>query len=82
MMLQISQGIYMGCLRVAGDTLYTALASTISVSLVRTAVSYIAGILLSGGVIGIWMGIVADQASRLIFGATRFKKGKWTEIKI
>ena len=81
-MLQISQVIYMGCLRGAGDTLYTAMASTISVSLVRTAVSYIGGFLLSGGVVGIWMGIVADQASRLIFGATRFKKGKWTEIKI
>ncbi len=81
-MLQISQVIYMGCLRGAGDTLYTAMASTISVSLVRTAVSYIGGFLLSGGVVGIWMGIVADQVSRLIFGATRFKKGKWTEIKI
>ncbi len=80
--LQISQVIYMGCLRGAGDTLYTAMASTISVSIVRTAVSYIGGFLLAGGVVGIWMGIVADQASRLIFGATRFKKGRWTEIKI
>ena len=81
-MLQISQVIYMGCLRGAGDTLYTAMASTVSVSIVRTAVSYMGGFLLGGGVVGIWMGIVADQASRLIFGATRFKKGKWTEIKI
>lgn len=81
-MLQISQVIYMGCLRGAGDTLYTAMASTISVSIVRTAVSYIGGFLLAGGVVGIWMGIVADQVSRLIFGATRFKKGRWTEIKI
>ncbi len=81
-MLQISQVIYMGCLRGAGDTLYTAIASTISVSLIRTAVSYIGGFVLGGGVIGIWMGIVADQGSRLIFGTTRFKKGKWTEIKI
>lgn len=80
--LQISQVIYMGCLRGAGDTVYTAMASTISVSLVRTVVSYVGGFLLGGGVIGIWMGIVADQGSRLIFGATRFKKGKWTEIKI
>ena len=80
--LQIAQVIYMGCLRGAGDTLYTAMASTVSVSVVRTAVSYIGGFVLGGGVIGIWMGIVADQASRLIFGATRFKKGKWTEIKI
>ncbi len=81
-MLQIAQVIYMGCLRGAGDTLYTAMASTISVSVVRTAVSYIGGFVLGGGVIGIWMGILADQVSRLIFGASRFKKGKWTEIKI
>lgn len=81
-MLQISQVIYMGCLRGAGDTLYTAVASTISVTVVRTAVSYICGILLGGGVIGIWMGIVADQASRLLMAIPRFNKGKWTEIKI
>lgn len=81
-MLQISQVIYMGCLRGAGDTLYTAMASTISVSIVRTTVSYIGGFLLGGGVVGIWLGIVADQGSRLVFGATRFKKGRWTEIKI
>ena len=80
--LQISQVIYMGCLRGAGDTLFTAMASTVSVTIVRTLVSMAAGFWLGWGVIGIWMGIVADQASRLILGATRFKKGKWTEIKI
>lgn len=80
--LQISQVIYMGCLRGAGDTLYTAMASMVSVSVVRTAFSYICGFLLSGGVVGIWLGIVADQGTRLLLGATRFKKGKWTQIKI
>ncbi len=81
-MMQISQVIYMGCLRGAGDTLYTAMVSTVSVTIVRTAASYICGFLLNGGIIDIWMGILADQIARLIFGAIRFKKGKWTEIKI
>lgn len=38
---QICQVIYMGCLRGAGDTLYTAVASMISVTFIRTIVSYI-----------------------------------------
>lgn len=80
--LQISQVIYMGCLRGAGDTLYTAIASTISVTIMRTAVSFICGYVLNWGIVGIWMGIVADQLSRFIFGSTRFNTGKWTKIKI
>lgn len=80
--LQISQVIYMGCLRGAGDTLYTAVASTISVTLVRTLGSFVFGYMLGFGITGIWIGVVADQLSRFIFGAVRFKQGKWTEIKI
>lgn len=79
---QISQVIYMGCLRGAGDTFYTAVASTISVTLIRTAVSYICGYTLGWGIIGIWMGVLGDQISRFIFASIRFKAGKWTQIKI
>ncbi len=80
--LQISQVIYMGCLRGAGDTLFTAIASTISVTIMRTAGSYFFCYVLNWGIIGIWMGVVADQLSRLILGSVRFKKGKWMQIKI
>ncbi len=80
--LQISQVIYMGCLRGAGDTLYTAIASTISVTIVRTFGSYFFGYVLKMGITGIWFGVVADQLSRFIFASIRFRKGKWTEIKI
>lgn len=80
--LQIAQVIYMGCLRGAGDTLYTAVASTVSVTLVRTAGSYFFGYVLGMGITGIWFGVVADQLSRFLFGSIRFRKGKWTEIKI
>lgn len=80
--LQIAQVIYMGCLRGAGDTLYTAIASTISVTIMRTIGSYVFGYLLGMGIIGIWFGVVADQLSRFLFASVRFRQGKWTEIKI
>ena len=79
---QVSQVIYMGCLRGAGDTGYTALASIISVTVIRTAFSYMFGYILGFGINGVWMGILADQVSRFIFGSVRFKQGKWTKIKI
>lgn len=79
---QVSQVIYMGCLRGAGDTGYTALASIISVTVIRTAFSYLFGYALGFGINGVWMGILADQVSRFIFGSVRFKQGKWTKIKI
>lgn len=80
--LQIAQVIYMGCLRGAGDTFYTAAASTVSVTIMRTVGSYFFGYVLHMGIIGIWMGVVADQLSRFLFASVRFRKGKWTEIKI
>lgn len=81
-LFQIRQVIYMGCLRGAGDTLYTAMASTISVTLIRTGVSYLCGYTLGWGIIGIWMGVLGDQAARYIFAAVRFKAGKWIKIQI
>lgn len=80
--LQIAQVIYMGCLRGAGDTLYTAIASTISATVMRTAGSYIFGYALGLGIIGIWFGVLVDQLSRFLFASFRFRQGKWTEIKI
>ena len=81
-LFQVSQVIYMGCLRGAGDTLYTAIASTISVTIIRTVVSYLFGYTLGFGIIGIWMGVLGDQISRFIFATVRFKQGKWVQIKI
>lgn len=81
-MFQVSQVVYMGCLRGAGDTAYTAFASIISVTIIRTLFSYVCGFTLGMGVLGIWLGVLADQISRYIFGSLRFKQGKWTKIKI
>ncbi len=79
---QIQQVIYMGCLRGAGDTLYTAAVSMVSVTLIRTAFSYLGGYILDLGIIGIWFGVLADQMSRYLFASLRFRAGKWTKIQI
>ena len=80
--LQISQVIYMGCLRGAGDVLYTTMASTISVTLIRPLASYLLCYTAGLGIIGIWFGVLADQISRFLFTSIRFRSGKWTRIKI
>lgn len=81
-LFQVSQVIYMGCLRGAGDTVYTAVASTISVTIIRTGFSYLCGFTLGLGMVGIWLGVLADQISRFLFASIRFKMGKWIHIKI
>lgn len=81
-LFQVVQVIYMGCLRGAGDTRYTAVVSTISVTIIRTGFSYLCGIVLKWGITGIWLGILADQISRFLLTSIRFNSGKWTKIKI
>ena len=81
-LMQVSQVIYMGCLRGAGDVRFTTIASIISVTLIRPLTSFFFAYTLSLGVIGIWLGVVGDQLCRLILTNWRFKSGKWTQIKI
>ncbi len=81
-LMQVSQVIYMGCLRGAGDVKFTTVASTISVTFIRPIASYLFAYVCNLGVIGIWMGVVCDQICRLVLTNWRFKSGQWTEIKI
>ncbi len=81
-LFQVRQVVYMGCLRGAGDTLYTAVASTICVTVIRTVVSYVCCYIFGWGIVGIWMGVLGDQMARYIFATIRFKQGKWVQISI
>ncbi len=81
-LFQIVQVIYMGCLRGAGDTLYTAIITTTSVTVIRTVVSYLFGFTFGLGILGVWVGVLADQITRFICSGIRFKRGKWVKIKI
>ena len=80
--MQISQVVFFGCLRGAGDTKYTALASLISVTFIRPGLSWLLCYPLGLGLFGVWMGLVGDQFMRFLLGYIRMKQGKWLKIKI
>lgn len=81
-LFQISQIIFGGCLRGAGDVKYTLVASLISVTLIRSIVTYLLVAVWPLGLVGIWIGVLSDQLSRFILLGIRFKAGKWVEYQI
>ncbi len=80
--LQISQVVYSGCLRGAGDTRYTALVSLISVTFIRPGAGWLFCYPLALGLFGAWIGLAFDQMMRFILTRIRFQQGKWTTLKI
>ena len=81
-LLQISQIIYTGCLRAAGDVKFTLAGALISVTLIRTVVTILLVLVFHMGLHGIWLGVMSDQLSRFTLMRTRFRKGKWVDIRI
>ena len=81
-LLQISQVIFGACLRAAGDVKYTLFASLISVALIRSLTTYFLVGTFGLGLHGVWIGILSDQAARFIFMSTRFRQGRWVDLKI
>ncbi|MBQ8639030.1 MAG: MATE family efflux transporter [Lachnospiraceae bacterium] len=81
-LMQIPQVVYMGCLRGAGDVVFTMIASTISVTVVRTAVSFLMCYPMGLGLPGVWCGIIADQLCRLGLTSWRYRTGKWMQYKL
>lgn len=79
---QISQIIYGGCLRAAGDVKYTLAVSLISITLIRSVATLFFVNVLALGLTGIWLGILSDQISRFLGLWNRFRQGKWVDLKI
>lgn len=80
--LQISQVVYSGCLRGAGDTRFTALVSLISVAMIRPLCGYVLCYPLGLGLFGAWIGLAIDQFMRFLMTALRFAHGHWMTIRI
>lgn len=79
---QISQVVYNGALRGAGDTKYVAITSMISIGVFRTLLAFVLCKFTPLGIFGAWISLVADQYIRLVFSAYRFTSGKWSTIKL
>lgn len=81
-LLQMSQVVFTGCLRGAGDMVYVMIVGCISVSLCRPSAAYLLAYVCKLGLAGVWMGIIVDQIVRLTANYLRFRSGEWTKIKI
>ena len=81
-LFQIPQVITVGALRGAGDVKFVALMMFICVGLIRPGVSYLLVYPFNMGLIGAWIGCFIDQFSRFVYSIIRFRRGKWTEIKV
>ena len=77
---QTSQVVCAGALRGAGDTKYVAVVSLFATAIVRPALSWILCYPVGWGLYGAWLGVLVDQALRLILNYGRFKAGKWVKI--
>ena len=81
-LFQMSQVVFTGCLRGAGDMVYVMIIGCISVSLLRPGAAYLLAYVCNFGLIGVWCGIMVDQGARLLGTYLRYRFGKWTKIKI
>ncbi len=81
-LLQISQVIYSGCLRAAGDVRYVLIAALISVTGIRTLTTVLLVSVFHMGLAGIWLGVLSDQLSRFLIMGHRFRQGNWVNLKI
>lgn len=80
--LQISQVVFSGCLRGAGDAKYTAFVSLISVMLIRPGAGWLFCYPIGLGLFGAWIGLAVDQFSRFLLTYIRFKSGRWTKYEV
>ena len=80
--VQISQVIFSGCLRGAGDAKYTALVSLISVACIRPFAGWLFCYPIGLGLIGAWIGLAFDQCCRFVLSYLRFRGGRWTHYEV
>ena len=79
---QTSQVVISGCLRGAGDTVFVALTSLVSVAVVRPILTWALCFPFGLGLYGAWIALCVDQFFRLILNSWRFSSGKWTKISL
>ncbi|NOX54897.1 MAG: MATE family efflux transporter [Planctomycetes bacterium] len=74
--------VYVYALRGAGDTRFPMLVTALGVYGVRLPGAWWCGIVLHGGLLGAWIGMVADVCVRALLVFVRFMKGRWQAIEV
>lgn len=77
---------FSGCLgnglRATGDVTFTMVVSIASTVGVRFVLSYVFGVLMNLGVIGVAMAMVCDWCVRAVIFLVRLRLGKWKEMSV
>ncbi len=79
---QISNVIFTGCLRAGGDTFYAAIVALVSIAVIRPLAGWFFCYPVGWGLTGAWVGLLFDQASRIVLSYPRFRGGRWTKISL
>lgn len=69
-------------LRAANDAKFTMIVSVTSMWIFRIGFGIILGRYFSLGVFGVWVAMIIDWCVRLVFFVNRYRKGKWTKMKL
>ncbi|MBR4889510.1 MAG: MATE family efflux transporter [Clostridia bacterium] len=68
-------------LRAGNDVRYTMVVAVSSMFAFRILFSYVLGIVLGLGAIGVWIAMILDWICRIICWLLRYKSGKWLKYK-
>ena len=74
--------IYTSALRGAGDSKSAAIVTFIGVIIIRPLVAILLVNLLNMGLTGVWIALSSDFVVSFVVIGLRYRRGKWTEIKI
>lgn len=74
--------IYVHALRGAGDTRFPMVITLIGMVLVRLPLGYLFGIVLHGGLLGAWVGMMGDMTLRAALALIRYSRGRWVHTQV
>jgi putative MATE family efflux protein len=74
--------VFAGALRGAGDTRAAMFITILSVWGVRLVLTYLLGVVMGLGVIGVWVGFNADWLFRAVLFWLRFRSGQWRKLQV
>lgn len=69
-------------LRAAGDVKYTMYTSIFASVICRVALSFVFGVWMEMGVIGVTLAMVCDWGVRMVLIRMRYRRGKWREFQV
>ena len=68
-------------LRAANDVKFPMIVSIMSMVVFRIGLSYVIGVWLGLGAVGVWIAMVADWIARVTCFVGRYKSGKWKDLE-